>query len=392
MSTLSRDSMQLSNAIFKEASRVLRRKTTNLTVEDAFRNALVDQARQSNLVANNILAMQQQFGLIRYHGLMGYWQQRQSALTANNSTGGTNAATASPFNFSTSTTASNATTGSSSISGGGGKQGNVAQVAFMITGAMRKEMSDNLGYTAEQIKGLTPVEASLILHHQVSPNEKEEKLPGLVQAYEEEQDRIAKEEKERQEQQRIKDEAEAFQKAKEAQETEALATATTTTAPAQPNEATTEPDTKPNMDHQRTKKSASFDLSSQEEPNEGLYKLEDPSVAAYKSGTPSSTAQQAEASPVTSADDYANVDSKAPLGSFVKTMEEQTDRKKEWYEVIETRRDDNSQTPVGLFSTLEEAEMALELKQLFSDRRAKEDESNKENIPAATYTLQKTIK
>jgi hypothetical protein len=73
-------------------------------------------------------------------------------------------------------------------------------------------------------------------------------------------------------------------------------------------------------------------------------------------------------------------------------MEATVDRKREWYEVVETRNDDNTSTPVGLFSDKQEAEMAMDLKRSFAARRAKEDHHNVENIPATTYTLHKTIK
>jgi hypothetical protein len=53
----------------------------------------------------------------------------------------------------------------------------------MITAAQRATLSQEMGYTVDQIKLLKPIEASLILEHKVQPNEMESSLPGLVQDY-----------------------------------------------------------------------------------------------------------------------------------------------------------------------------------------------------------------
>ena len=92
--------------------------------------------------------------------------------------------------------------------------------------------------------------------------------------------------------------------------------------------------------------------SQQNQPNEGLEKLEDPAKSSpYVLDSPPKES---------TVSDYSHAGgSDAPLGSFVATMEEQTDKEKLWYEVVETRASDDSSVPVGLFSDLEEAKMAM---------------------------------
>lgn len=367
LSRVGRDSLHIGSAFAKEAGPIVRRQTTQLTFGDALRNVLVSEARQSNQVANNFLKIQQHYGLMQYHGLVGYWRQRQQALQDAGGEG----------SFSTDSNNTDAGTGGGTpaVSVGSSEKGNVAQVAFMITSAMRTELSGNLGYTAEQIKSLTPVDASLILHHKVKPDEKEEKLPGLLEAHQAEQERIAKIEEQKQQEQEKQAEEDA----------KLLASKQTAT------DAATE---QTKASDQEAPQQLPAEASSPTEPNEGLLKLEDPTVAAYNTET--SQKQRDEA---TAPDNNAgsavsnNTAGEAPVGSFVESIEEQVDTRKEWYEIVETRTEDNSQTPVALFSSLEEAEMAMDLKTTFAERRAKEKLSkDKDSVVETTYTIQKTIK
>jgi metal-dependent amidase/aminoacylase/carboxypeptidase family protein len=88
----------------------------------------------------------------------------------------------------------------------------------MITASMRKELSERLKYTAEDIKAMTPLEASLILHHSVKPTEKDDLFPGFLRAHQEEQERR------QQEQARIQEE-EILLAEREKQKEEALVAA-----------------------------------------------------------------------------------------------------------------------------------------------------------------------
>jgi hypothetical protein len=77
-----------------------------------------------------------------------------------------------------------------------------AKVAFMVTGRMKEQLLE-LGYTPDQIKQFKPIEASLLLEHNVPPEQQAEQLPQLVQDYEIQQIQQAQEahEKHQQEQQ-----------------------------------------------------------------------------------------------------------------------------------------------------------------------------------------------
>jgi hypothetical protein len=68
----------------------------------------------------------------------------------------------------------------------------------MITSTMKQDMQQNLGYGAEQIKKMTPQQASLVLYHQVLPENYEEQLPLLEEEFEKEQEQQRQKEKEEQ--------------------------------------------------------------------------------------------------------------------------------------------------------------------------------------------------
>ena len=90
--------------------------------------------------------------------------------------------------------------------GGGGDGGDAAEgdgegrtkarVAFMITAAQRSELSAGLGYGDDEIRKLRPLEALLILQHQVGPGN-EAKVRRLVEDNDELQRREEEEEERR---------------------------------------------------------------------------------------------------------------------------------------------------------------------------------------------------
>ena len=139
------------------------------------RDVLVTHARLSNGVATSFLKLDKEVGLMRYCGFRGYLREKQIGVSLPHF-------------------AKRLIYGSTSTIGTGGDPGdpsdpkkkdkkNVAKVAFMITSTQRIELSERLGYRAKDIKKLKPVEASLILQHNVSPTEVDDKLAGLVQDY-----------------------------------------------------------------------------------------------------------------------------------------------------------------------------------------------------------------
>lgn len=157
-----RDSFQLAEAIFRDS-------TTKRAV--SFKPVLLDQARQSNSVAHSLLNLDRQIGLVRYYGIMGYFRQQWQARFSSSL----------PPSSSYSTTSE-----TSSVS-----DPNRARIAFMITGSMKQELIEKLGYLEDDIKKMTPLQASLILHHRISADEKDEKLPDLQAEYEKQQEEEA---------------------------------------------------------------------------------------------------------------------------------------------------------------------------------------------------------
>jgi hypothetical protein len=136
---------------------------------------LLEHARQANTVASSLLQVDKQVGLVKYYGLSGYLKQRlQSTAVAPTSTD----------------TTTIATTDTAQSSG--------AKVAFMVTVSMKQELNEGLGYDADQIKQMTPLQASLILNHSIPPEAMEERLPVAEQEYE------AQRQKEAEEQERMR--------------------------------------------------------------------------------------------------------------------------------------------------------------------------------------------
>jgi len=155
-------------------------------VEHRSRNVrplLLDHARQSNSVATGILHVDKEVGLVRYYGVSGYLKQRFQS---------TSALTTSEDSSSTSGDGTTTTTAT-------------AKVAFMVTTSMKQELADRLGYNEDQIKAMTPVQASLILNESIAPNEMATRLPQAEAAYEEQrqkEEENARQKAEQQQQQR----------------------------------------------------------------------------------------------------------------------------------------------------------------------------------------------
>jgi hypothetical protein len=165
-----RDGYHLARAIIQD---------TTATRAVSFKPVLLEHARQSNAVANSLLQVDKHVGLVRYYGVMGYVKQQwQPALKGED-------ADTSTLSFSTSATATTTTA--------------TARVAFMITASMKEELAEKLGYAIDQVKQMTPLQASLVLHHQITPDVLEEQLPIVEQQYEEQ-----KEEEQRQRELEIK--------------------------------------------------------------------------------------------------------------------------------------------------------------------------------------------
>ena len=151
--------------------------------------------RPPNSVAASLLRADRELGLVRYHGLYGYVERaggvRSLLLRLPPPPGAGAGAGADPGRDGR---------------GGGGDGGGAAEgdgegrtkarVAFMITAAQRSELSAGLGYGDDEIRKLRPLEALLILQHQVGPGN-EAKVRRLVEDNDELQRREEEEERRR---------------------------------------------------------------------------------------------------------------------------------------------------------------------------------------------------
>jgi hypothetical protein len=106
------------------------------------RDVLVAQARLTNGVAASFLKADREMGLVRYCGFLGYLREKE-------------------IGQSWPPVVKRLLYGSQSTLGDLGsqkKQDKKARVAFMITSSQRAELSERLGYEADHIKMLNPVE------------------------------------------------------------------------------------------------------------------------------------------------------------------------------------------------------------------------------------------
>jgi len=167
----------------------------NSRSKDNVRSLLLDQARQANTVAHGFLKVDKEVGLMKYYGLLGYMKRYLqgmtwfSRLTSSQGDGGRNATIGgNPSSTSSSLTTTEENGGglsssSSSSSSEGNDVGTTAKIAFMVTASMKQELSEGLGYTMDQIKTMTPLQASLILNERISPQDMEIRLPIAEEAY-----------------------------------------------------------------------------------------------------------------------------------------------------------------------------------------------------------------
>ena len=141
------------------------------------RDILIHQSKQKqNKVAISILHLQREMNNIQYHGLTSYIRQTFPHWVPNLSR-----------SFITDNKISNSNLIKMTNVTKMANQTKVAKVAFMITSKQRLELME-LGYTTKQIKSLIPMEANLILHHQLLPSSNfKEELKQLVDQYEKQQ-------------------------------------------------------------------------------------------------------------------------------------------------------------------------------------------------------------
>jgi hypothetical protein len=164
---------------------------------------------ESNVAARKWLHLEREWHLLQYYGISEYWAQH--GWRWNNMSFGSSSSPRLQLWFSSSSDASSSTsqqlpqdsqgTDSTTTTGSNHSSSNStldskvndnnnnnnrkkAQIAFMITSSMRQELlGESYRYDAEQIKHMTPIDASLILQHGITSKDYEERLPIVKQEY-----------------------------------------------------------------------------------------------------------------------------------------------------------------------------------------------------------------
>lgn len=147
------------------------------------RNLLVEQAKLQNQTAASLLHVDKEVNLIRYYGVAGYIREKQIVPFVLSSFQRRSFLPDSSQTVVEDPKGSHTTTSASASPSAAKPSNKTAKVAFMVTAAMRTELVDRLGYDATQIKTMTPLQASLILHHSVEPAQLSEMLPVLEQEH-----------------------------------------------------------------------------------------------------------------------------------------------------------------------------------------------------------------
>jgi hypothetical protein len=209
------DAMALFRTIL--SNKIMPQQSSSLSTP-TFKTILLEQANvpYQNQFAIKLLHYEKEFNLIRYHGFLEYSKSKllssQFRLVSNISNGGTDqVGSGVNNNIDSATTISvnvnTANTDSTTIKNENANElstlstnqpttdkttPKVAKIAFMITASMRNELTTRLQYDTNDIKTMTPIEASLILQHNVIPSDRNSTVPMLIEQYEKEQVEIRK--------------------------------------------------------------------------------------------------------------------------------------------------------------------------------------------------------
>ena len=191
-SRVGRDGAALSRALYREHASGGKPLGS---LAESFKAILLNEARKEPLpngLAVSLLRAEREAGLVKYNGLAEYLRQRQIQRRQNQRS--------TPSLFSSWFLSPRETEGaavSSESGGGSGSFGtgvanadanaNTAKIAFMITSSMKHDLTESLGYSSEAIRAMKPQQASLVLHHEVSPESYDEQIIVLEEAFEKEQ-------------------------------------------------------------------------------------------------------------------------------------------------------------------------------------------------------------
>ncbi len=322
--TFGRDSLQLASAMIRSVPR------------SSIRDVIVQYARRSNTAAVSLMNVDREVGLLRYWGLSGYlrhkkiggnweltrrWLNQSSvmepATTINRSNDESKLTTTKP-------------------------KGPTARVAFMVTAAMRQELTERLELSEDQIKRLTPLQASLILQNNVPAHEVSSKLPELEHQH--------------------------FEMQQAANQSAAAA------AMAQPGELNDDPSLASEQDADDEESKREEDKINTDTDSSTISQQEEPLLVA--SGTESL------ASGITSADnddvqpsiDEVPVEKRSV--AFIDSIDDwdaaRASPEKIWFQLVQHDSTERESAVVGLYRDVNEAQLALETRELFERRRSED--------------------
>ncbi|KAL7578796.1 hypothetical protein ACA910_016019 [Epithemia clementina (nom. ined.)] len=185
---------QLYQRFINTSSRLLREsweltKRLPQSSNQGWREACLDLTRrEDNQLARSILKFDKELHLMRYHGLWSYFRQyyhQRHQLQHVQSTGNSSSAMGSSGNINSINNHSYGMASSNRASSAA-----VAKIPFVITTSMKEALGSEvgLGYTADQIKKLTPLKAALLIQHKVDPNEMDSRLPQILLDHEKQEE------------------------------------------------------------------------------------------------------------------------------------------------------------------------------------------------------------
>jgi len=350
------DGMALSRAVFGALLPVSGGMT--VTAAERIKSVLLEEARRDplpNTVATSILKIDKEVGLVRYWGLAEYLKQNPpfatfsfaALLSSNPSSAETVTGSNPEHDSSVSPNAPGSATGSGGDGVGVGgsasskptTSANTARIAFMITSSMKRDLVDGLGYPASAIKGMTPQQASLVVHHRLPPESYDEQIPELEKSFAEEQ------QQQEQEQARIIESAASVEEDKPSSEP----SASTTT-----------------MDSSIADSGSDSDAS---------VRSSSPAEGSSSDGSSDSELQRM---PASSSVDDSHESSSAPFASSSTENAPPTSAPSMygnglWYEVVEIQTEPASEIRHGLYKDREEALLGLDTRQRIQAKREKED-------------------
>ncbi len=370
ISRTSRDSIALSRAVYgavlpgKRSHPTSLAAASNASFGERIKTVLLQEARREpspNSMAISFLKIDKEIGLVKYWGLAEYLRQNRglfsfSSLSSRLLTQKADTATSDSTDI--------ASTDENDSSQKAANNSATAKVAFMITSSMKRDLVDGLGYQASVVKGMTPQQASLVLHHRLAPDSYEEQISELETAFAEEQQR---QREELEEQQRKQQELEAQQKRQEELE-----------------ESNSQESSETFM------KQTEIDSDVLVRSTTSLEESNDASPLLLSSALSNESEESSSSLPSSSSGvgDFTN--DKTTLTK----IENDTDA---WYEVVEIKEEGavTNEFRQGLYKDHKEAVLGLETRQYIQRKRDEETKVNKTNrneessdaVPRVTFVL-----